>query len=151
MRGKYLSLCIMSFKDATEPATQSSSGMSINSRVRYVLESKDITHEQVAELLNLNRASVSHQLRGDDTDSIKLLVAVRMLTNARYDWLISGEGEALEKGTPKSFKEAVAMGLESPPDYRDELPGRLESLENTVESLEDTLISLAKAIKKLQK
>jgi len=85
--------------------------MSINKRIREVLRSKDVTHEQVAELLNLNRASVSHQLRAADTDSIKLLVAVKKLTNARYEWLISGE--LPPKGDDVKFKDFVEARIQS--------------------------------------
>ncbi len=87
--------------------------MSINNRIREALRLKDITHEQVAELLSLNRASVSHQLRAADTDSIKLLVAVKKLTNARYQWLISGE-------------------LPMDPDEEESISDRLEKLEEAL-------------------
>jgi len=72
--------------------------MSINQRMREALKMRGITQMQLAEHMGIEpkkgQARISHQLRGKDTDSIKLITAVYEMTGADLRWLVTGDVHA---------------------------------------------------------
>lgn len=74
--------------------------MTINERIRFVLMSKKISQVQLAEHMKFElpkgKARISNQLRGTDTDSIKLITAVFEMTGANLLWLITGSGKGFD-------------------------------------------------------
>jgi len=68
----------------------------INFRIKFVLMAKNLTQVQLAEHMGFElpkgKARISNQLRGEDTDSIKLVTAVSEITGAYLTWIILGKG-----------------------------------------------------------
>jgi len=74
--------------------------MTINERIKLVLMRKKISQVQLAEHMKFElpkgKARISSQLRGTDTDSIKIVTAVSELTGANLRWLITGNGKGFD-------------------------------------------------------
>lgn len=90
---------------------------SLNNRIKYAMQVSGIQQKELAERMGFElpkgQARISQQLRGSDTDSIKLVEAVAKLTGANLLWLITGNGKEFDDRT------GLAAATEIP-DWREE-------------------------------
>jgi len=72
--------------------------MSINERIKIALANRNQTQSDLARHMRYELPSgqtrISHHLRGEDTDSIKLVMAVSELTEYSLPWLLTGNENA---------------------------------------------------------
>ncbi len=114
--------------------------MSINARIKEALGAKGITHAQLAEYMEFElpagRVRITSQLRGNDTDSIKLVKAVSEITGYYFQWLAWDKGLRFPGKTEKWTEINPEI---NPPDYRDTIPERLNRLEKMLEEVFEEL------------
>lgn len=123
--------------------------MSINQRLREALKTRGITQMRLAEHMGIEpkkgQARISHHLRGKDTDSIGLLVAVHELTDARYEWLISGELPMVGMGNQR-FVDHVEAKIES---HNAEMEARIQSANATNAEVDEKIEKVKKYLENM--
>jgi transcriptional regulator with XRE-family HTH domain len=110
---------------------------SLNNRIKYAMLQSGIQQKDLAERMGFElpkgQARISQQLRGADTDSIKLVEAVAKLTGANLLWLITGHGIEFEVRKPGSFSGAT----EIPDDPEEYVSTRMRAVEESIKKLQD--------------
>ncbi len=110
--------------------------MSINQRIRLTLAEQRLNQSDLARKMDVGQTAISNQLRGKDTDSIKLIVAISKLTNTTVGWLITGEEPRFQKS---GFEKAVEAGLTDYDDYSETLKEENKHLKARLDALEDAV------------
>lgn len=65
----------------------------INDRIRILMHFKQLTATQLAEIIHVQRSSVSHILSGRNKPSLDFVQKiVEQFPEVSYDWLINGKG-----------------------------------------------------------
>lgn len=70
--------------------------MELKDRIQYIMASEKVSPSTFADLIGVQRSSISHILSGRNKPSLEFLQKI-LLTYPKYntDWLILGKGEAL--------------------------------------------------------
>jgi len=113
---------------------------SLNNRIKYAMIQSGIQQKDLAEDMGFElpkgQARISQQLRGTDTDSIKLVEAVAKLTGANLLWLITGNGKEFDERT------GFAALTEIPDDPEEYVSTRLRAMEESIKNLQDKINSI---------
>ncbi len=84
-------------------------------RIKKIMDSEDLTAARFADMLQINRAVVSHILNGRNNPSLD--VVTKILSDMNYinpDWLLSGNGSMYKDGyTPTEQKETDLFAKET--------------------------------------
>ncbi|NLA63308.1 MAG: helix-turn-helix transcriptional regulator [Bacteroidales bacterium] len=84
-------------------------------RIKKIMDSEDLTAARFADMLQINRAVVSHILNGRNNPSLD--VVTKILSDFNYinpDWLLSGNGLMYKDGyDPKDEKERDLFAKEA--------------------------------------
>ncbi|QRN41295.1 MAG: helix-turn-helix domain-containing protein [Neisseriaceae bacterium] len=67
--------------------------MSINNRLRYVMENKSLNIKTFAELLNMPYRTLQNYLLDERTPSADILTKIGSVLNVDLNWLMCGKGE----------------------------------------------------------
>lgn len=83
-------------------------------RIKKIMDSEDLTAAKFADMLQINRAVISHILNGRNNPSLD--VVTKILSDLNYinpDWLLSGNGSMYKDGyTPSEQKERSLFAKE---------------------------------------
>lgn len=93
-------------------------------RIKQIIDSEDITPAKFADMLQINRAVISHILNGRNNPSLD--VASKILLEMPYidpTWLLNGIGEMYKDGYEKSHR--IDKGL-----FNEELDGSADGNTN---------------------
>ncbi len=120
----------------------------IGRRINTALASRDVKQKALAAYLGVPDNTISYFCSGARTPNVKQLVEIAKFLNTTPDYLL-GFTEAMSREEDKRNAEEYT-GLSSTAvqflhDYKEEYPGRVESLSNLLQSeiLDGLLLSLA--------
>jgi len=126
--------------------------MSINERIKIALVDRNQTQSDLAKHMGYDLPSgqtrISHHLRGEDTDSIKLVTAVSELTGYSLPWLLTGNewlGGFFPGGSVLTREESA-----EDEDF-DENPGDIAALKKFAYLMQERVSKIEQANKEFAK
>ena len=106
----------------------------MQSRIKHLLEEKNLTASRFADLIEVNASAVSHILNGRSKPGFDVLEKIsKAFPELDMNWLISGRGSMLtetEEAKPYTGKVAASYGSGELP-FPDLVMDRQEVTENT--------------------
>lgn len=101
-------------------------------RINQLLNSEGLSASKFADIIGVQRSSMSHILSGRNNPSLDFIQKImRSFPNISGDWLISGSGEMTKNQAPVSLFEEVIKD-ENPAPYPTSQPPKLKK--DTIES-----------------
>lgn len=80
----------------------------MHERLRQLLAAENLTQAQLASLLNVGRANISHILADRNKPGYDFIAAVlECFPNISPDWLILGKGKMYRESTPSGQQQAA--------------------------------------------
>lgn len=70
--------------------------MSINERLKQVIESKNLNIKEFSELSGIPYRSVQNYLRNEREPNVETLTKLKEMMNININWLLTGEGEMFQ-------------------------------------------------------
>jgi transcriptional regulator with XRE-family HTH domain len=95
--------------------------MSLNERIREILEKSGLTSSEFADEIDVQRSSISHITSGRNKPSLEFVTKIKSKFPAiSWDWLINGEGEMKAVSVQNEIAEKETILAEkkivAPPD-----------------------------------
>lgn len=83
--------------------------MNLNERIAKVLQYSEKSPSEFAELIDVQRSSISHITSGRNKPSLDFLIKVKeQFPDISWDWLINGEGKMLMDKESEAVAETVS-------------------------------------------
>lgn len=122
-------------------------------RIKLIMEKENLTSAKFADLLQINRAIISHILNGRNNPSLD--VVSRILSEMDYinsEWLINGTGEMYKEGheretgaaLPDLFHQAALDSIKAPSVGEHARELKVKEPDNMRQSSENKIINASK-------
>lgn len=87
--------------------------MNPNDRILKIIEYSGLSSSEFAELLDVQRSSISHITSGRNKPSLEFVIKIKnRFPEIEWDWLINGEGEMLKpSGNPVPEEKTKSTSL----------------------------------------
>ena len=102
--------------------------MTRNQRIKKALKDRRYDQKHLAVKLDISTSAVSDSLKGDETNSIRLVLATSELTGYSIEYLILGNADEDTGQTPQKVKRNTKAMVNEIHGLKD----RMEKLENEV-------------------
>lgn len=102
-------------------------------RIRLIMEKENLTPAKFADMLNINRAVISHILNGRNNPSLD--VVTKILSDMDYinpEWLLNGKGNMYKSGIDPKFLTKEPDLFNQREIFSDEVKAIVEKQEESV-------------------